>query len=256
MKLTVDEQCPWRVPIQQPLQRFGIRPARGSRNLQQADAPQPELLEQIRITGTFHHDTITGLEQDPDNQIKPLGSACGRQHLLLLDSDCLLLQMLDDLLAQGWQAMGGAVIEQSSHVGAGHLANGITEVIALPPAFGHTTAPERQAVQGALTCRTTACETQPGSVTVGHGPRRRDKKCRTLTRGEHALGNHALIRLNNTGLAEQVIPGQLPDRRQTRSRLDATLANPAHEGVNDLLHHRHQRLAIDSQLHEKTTPTV
>jgi hypothetical protein len=64
------------------------------------------------------------------------------------------------------------------------------------------------------------------------------------------LGDQALTRFVDTGLAKQVFSRQLPDGWQARPRLHRILSNPADQRIDYLLHDRHKGLPVDSQLHE------
>ncbi|MNV94955.1 hypothetical protein D3C71_1897990 [compost metagenome] len=70
------------------------------------------------MTGRFHHHTITGFEQGADDQVQPMGGAGSGEHLGLLGDDRNLFEALENLQAQGRQAIHRAVAEQPLHIGA------------------------------------------------------------------------------------------------------------------------------------------
>ena len=80
--------------------------------------------------------------------------------------------------------------------------------------------------------------------------RGRDDESRALTRSQHTLRNQALAGFDDTRLAEQITPGDLPYGGQPGGRRDTALHNPVSHSVDDLLHDRHHCLSVNSQFHE------
>jgi hypothetical protein len=108
---------------------------------------QPEQIEQQGITGTFHHCTIARLEEGSHDQVQALTRTRGGQDSTVVHLDIQFVQALEDLLAQEGQAQRRAVVEQPGHVGTTDLADCVTQVVRLAPAFGQSTATQFQLAQ-------------------------------------------------------------------------------------------------------------
>ncbi len=236
---------------QQLLQHINVRAPRGPGQFDHVDLVQLEQVEQAWITGALHHHAGAWLQQCPHDQVQPMGGPGGGQDQVFIGLDIELLQAPGQLFTQGGQPQRRAVVEQPRHIGAGDLPDRITQVIAFTPALGQpATSQLQRPLRGITALGERVLPPIRVSARVPGCRRWCDKKAGAMPGRQQALGNQALTRFIDAGLAEQVLPRQLAHGRQASPRLHRILSDPAGQRVDDLLHDRHQGLPVDSQLHE------